>query len=133
MTDAALATSSSSTPIFCEGDELGVADFPQVAQAVEGYAVEIPPLSVVRPVSPEREIVRVEIRDPSALTLLDQTGDVRPLDQVEGDTIRFALEHYRGQMSKVARKLGIGRSTLYRKLKELGIDADEAEADKDVA
>ncbi|MCA0407535.1 MAG: sigma-54 dependent transcriptional regulator, partial [Proteobacteria bacterium] len=119
--------------ILCEGDELGVADFPQVAQVVEGYAVEIPPLSAVRPVSPEREIVRVEIRDPSALTLLDQTGDVRPLDQVEGDTIRFALEHYRGQMSKVARKLGIGRSTLYRKLKELGIDADEAEADKDVA
>ena len=74
---------------------------------------------------PEREIVRVEIRDPSALTLLDQSGDVRPLGDVEGDTIRFALDHYRGQMSKVARKLGIGRSTLYRKLKELGIEADE--------
>ena len=71
----------------------------------------------------------MEIKDPSALTLLDQTGDVRPLDQVEGDTIRFALEHYRGQMSKVARKLGIGRSTLYRKLKDLGIEADEHEID----
>lgn len=117
--------------ILCEGDELTVADFPQVAQAVEGYAVEIPPLSPVRPVASEREVVRVEIRDPSALALLDPTGDVRPLDQVEGDTIRFALDHYRGQMSKVARKLGIGRSTLYRKLKELGIDAGED--DKDVA
>jgi transcriptional regulator of acetoin/glycerol metabolism len=28
-------------------------------------------------------------------------------------------------MSEVARRLGIGRSTLYRKLKEYGIDPDE--------
>lgn len=115
--------------ILCEGDTLTLTDFPQVAQAVEGYSVDIPPLATApqMPVRPEREIVRVEIKDPSALTLLDQTGDVRPLDQVEGDTIRFALEHYRGQMSKVARKLGIGRSTLYRKLKDLGIEAEETE------
>lgn len=117
--------------ILCEGDTLSLADFPQVAQAVDGYAVEMPPFlpAVPPPPRPEREIVRVEIKDPSALTLLDQTGDVRPLDQVEGDTIRFALEHYRGQMSKVARKLGIGRSTLYRKLKELGIEAGEPEGE----
>lgn len=68
-----------------------------------------------------------DFKDPSALALLTLSGDVRPLGEVENDTIRFALEHYRGQMSKVARKLGIGRSTLYRKLKELGIEADEAE------
>jgi DNA-binding NtrC family response regulator len=117
--------------ILCEGDELTVADFPQIAQAVEGFDVRIPPImSVPTPVMrEEREVVRMEIRDPAALTLLDKTGDVRPLDQVEGDTIRFALDHYRGQMSKVARKLGIGRSTLYRKLKELGIEADEHELD----
>ncbi len=115
--------------ILCEGDEITVTDFPQVAQAVEGFDVRIPPINATVPTPPEREIVRVEIKDPSALTLLDQTGDVRPLEQVEGDTIRFALEHYRGQMSKVARKLGIGRSTLYRKLKDLGIEADEAESE----
>ena len=120
--------------ILCEGDELTLADFPQLAQVVEGFSIQIPPMNTtLPPARQEREIVRVEIRDPSALTLLDQTGDVRPLDQVEGDTIRFALDHYRGQMSKVARKLGIGRSTLYRKLKELGIDAEEGEIEKDVA
>jgi transcriptional regulator of acetoin/glycerol metabolism len=31
-------------------------------------------------------------------------------------------------MSQVARRLGIGRSTLYRKLKELGIEDREEEA-----
>ena len=35
--------------------------------------------------------------------------------------IRLALERYAGRMTLVARKLGIGRSTLYRKLKDLGI------------
>ena len=117
--------------ILCEGDELTVDEFPQIAAAVDGFEARVPPVSarpVPAPVA-ERELVRVEIRDPSALPLLDPTGDVRPLGEVENDTIRFALDHYRGQMSKVARKLGIGRSTLYRKLKELGIEADEPESE----
>ena len=38
------------------------------------------------------------------------------------DVIRLAIGHYRGRMTEVARRLGIGRSTLYRKLAELGID-----------
>lgn len=117
--------------ILCEGDELTIEHFPQIAQAVEGFEVRIPPVSMMQlPLArPEREIVRVEIKDPSALPLLDLAGDVRPLGDVEGETIRFALDHYRGQMSKVARKLGIGRSTLYRKLKELGIEADMEDGD----
>ena len=36
--------------------------------------------------------------------------------------IRMAIEHYNGHMSEVARRLGIGRSTLYRKLKEFGLE-----------
>lgn len=117
--------------ILCEGDEITVEHLPQVAQVVSGYEVRIPPLAATPAPHPmaEREIVRVEIKDPSALTLLDPMGDVRPLGDVESETIRFALDHYRGQMSKVARKLGIGRSTLYRKLKELGIATDDPDGD----
>jgi DNA-binding NtrC family response regulator len=51
-------------------------------------------------------------------------GHVRRLEQIEADVIRLAIGHYRGRMTEVARKLGIGRSTLYRKLHELGIDSD---------
>jgi DNA-binding NtrC family response regulator len=40
---------------------------------------------------------------------------------LEEDVIRFALTYYRGQMSEMARKLGIGRSTLYRKMKDYGL------------
>jgi DNA-binding NtrC family response regulator len=55
------------------------------------------------------------------LNLVDESGHARPLEEVEADAIRFALSHYRNQMSEVARRLRIGRSTLYRKLDGLGL------------
>ena len=57
---------------------------------------------------------------------------MRKLDELEAAAIRFALVHYRGRMSAMARKLGIGRSTLYRKMKEYGL-AVEAQAPGDDA
>jgi DNA-binding NtrC family response regulator len=111
--------------VLADGDELTLAEFPQIAQQVDGFEVRVPlaPASAPPPASPpEREIVRVEVRDPNALRLLDDKGDVRRVEEIEAETIRFAIAHYRGQMSEVARKLGIGRSTLYRKMKELGLD-----------
>jgi DNA-binding NtrC family response regulator len=109
--------------VLADGDELTVAEFPQIAAQVEGFDVRIPPLAVTQPASPrpDREIVRVEVRDPNVLPLLDDAGDVRKLEALEAETIKFALAHYRGQMSAMARKLGIGRSTLYRKMKEYGL------------
>ena len=65
------------------------------------------------------------------LALLDAHGDVRPLEEMEYETIRFAIAHYRGQMSEVARRLQIGRSTLYRKLDALGLQQRETENDTD--
>ena len=57
-----------------------------------------------------------------SVTLYSSDGHLRPLDDIEADIIRLAIGHYRGRMTEVARRLGIGRSTLYRKLGELGID-----------
>jgi len=64
----------------------------------------------------------------AALILLDAAGAMRPLEYIEADAIRFAIAHYRGHMSEVARRLRIGRSTLYRKLDALGLAAATAEA-----
>ena len=61
--------------------------------------------------------------------MLDDRGEVRKLDDIEAEAIRFALAHYRGQMSQMARRLGIGRSTLYRKMKEYGFDEVEGEGE----
>lgn len=65
----------------------------------------------------------------ASIGLLDEAGHVRPMEVLETEALKFAIEHYRGQMSQVARRLGIGRSTLYRKLKDLGIEQGEAEAE----
>jgi DNA-binding NtrC family response regulator len=58
---------------------------------------------------------------------------MRRLDELEKEIIKFALGHYRGHMSEVSRKLGIGRSTLYRKLKDYGLADDSEIAETDAA
>ena len=113
--------------VLAEGDELTVAEFPQIAAHVDGFSVRVPPAPAPAPYAhaAPREIVRVEMRDPNVLKLFDDNGNVRTLNSAEAELIRFALSHYRGQMSEVARRLGIGRSTLYRKMKDYGLgDAD---------
>ena len=109
--------------VLADGDELTVAEFPQIAAQVDGFDVRVPPLPAPS-LAPraEREVVRVEVRDPNMRRLVDDHGQVRKLDDLEAETIRFALDYYRGQMSEMARRLGIGRSTLYRKMKEYGFD-----------
>ncbi len=109
--------------VLADGDELTVAEFPQIAAHVDGYDVRVPPVPALAPAEPrEREIIRIETRDPHVLPLLSGNGEMRKLGELEKETIRFALSHYRGQMSEIARRLGIGRSTLYRKMKEYGLE-----------
>lgn len=47
-------------------------------------------------------------------------GHVRALRDIEADVILFAVGAYGGSLSETARRLGVGRSTLYRKLECLG-------------
>ncbi len=112
--------------VLADGEELTPAEFPQIAAQVEGFEVMIPPAPP--PIADEpldfSSRAFLETRDPHVLRLIDDSGDVRRLEEIEAESIRFALAHYRGQMSRAARKLGIGRSTLYRKMKDNGIAED---------
>jgi DNA-binding NtrC family response regulator len=116
--------------VLADGDELTTAEFPQIAAQVEGFDVRIPPAppplseTSTPPVAFSSETALFEPRDQNILRLIDENGDVRKLEEIEAETIRFALLHYRGQMSQMARKLGIGRSTLYRKMKEIGLETE---------
>lgn len=58
--------------------------------------------------------------------LFGEDGHLRPLRDIEQDVIRLAIGMYGGRMSEVARRLGIGRSTLYRKIEGLDPDAGAA-------
>jgi DNA-binding NtrC family response regulator len=61
----------------------------------------------------------------STLEAALRRGEVLPLSEVEGIFIRRALNATKGNISAAAEKLGIGRSTVYRKMQELGISTEE--------
>jgi DNA-binding NtrC family response regulator len=121
--------------VLADCDELTVAEFPQIAAQVEGFDVRIPaaPTQPQMPAyapEPVREIVRVEVRDPHAMSLVtEETGEMKTMEVLETEIIRFALQFYRQRMSEVSRRLGIGRSTLYRTLKDLGLEGDDKAED----
>ena len=115
--------------VLAEGEEIGINEFPQIAAQVSSDEASIPQLSEPSPAiaaswpDGPTDVVPVRIATPAhTLPITDSHGDVRPLEEIERDSIRFAISHYRGQMSEVARKLRIGRSTLYRKLEGLGLE-----------
>ncbi len=56
------------------------------------------------------------------IRVLDHRGHLRTLEEIERDMIQLAIEIYAGHMTEVARRLGIGRSTLYRKVREQGLE-----------
>ncbi|KJC57849.1 Fis family transcriptional regulator [Bradyrhizobium sp. LTSPM299] len=115
--------------VMSESDQLGLADFPQSAAHAtpEGKAVHGEPLVVSPSTAPAmtsgNEIPTAPSPAAGGLSMLNGSGDVRPLEDLENEIIRFAISHYRGQMSEVARRLKIGRSTLYRKLDEAAAGA----------
>lgn len=123
--------------VLCEGDVLTKAEFPQIAAQVDGYVPSPPPAprSTQRPIYQGPAMIGDGLPAPkgaaaipsaiigNGVQILSDSGDVRKLEEVEADIIRHAIGHYQGHMSKVARGLGIGRSTLYRKVKEMGLEA----------
>ncbi len=62
------------------------------------------------------------------IRILDERGHLRTLEDIERDLIQHAIEVYAGHMSEIARRLGIGRSTLYRKVREQGLEGALKEA-----
>ncbi|MCA1748494.1 MAG: sigma-54 dependent transcriptional regulator, partial [Sphingomonadales bacterium] len=102
--------------IGCEGSALTARDFPEIAEAVRLAERAAPASAHAVPAFAEGP----------GVTLYEADGNVRALSDIEADVIRLAIGHYRGRMTEVARRLGIGRSTLYRKLAELGIDSSAA-------
>lgn len=121
--------------VLSDGGYLEVADFPQIVAQARGReeslklttSLPLPSAPVhIDAVRPLRE--KVETREAVPDRFLDAKGDVRPLETLERELIEFALKLHGGRMSKVARALGIGRSTLYRKLRDYGLEGDISDA-----
>lgn len=59
--------------------------------------------------------------NPSPVRIEERTTEVKSLKDIEKDAIIQALNLYKGNILKVSAKLGVGRNTLYRKIKEYDI------------
>jgi len=103
--------------VLCEGDALTPADFPQLSDELYGRSEPRQQKAAA-----SSAMVRNAQENGIGVTLYEANGHLRSLSDIEADVIRLAIGHYRGRMTEVARRLGIGRSTLYRKLAELGIE-----------
>lgn len=121
--------------VLCDGEALSMRDFPQIAQFMD---IDVPPVEAApRDRAADLPPVRgtsgasddVPMRDEKLPTdlrghikALAGDGHLRALEDIEAEMIRMAIDRYAGHMSEVARRLGIGRSTLYRKVRELGLE-----------
>src|SRR5690606_11838054 len=99
--------------VLSDGGALKPEDFPQISGIVPAPGA----------------IDRVGAPEPAdqPVTITDSTGELRTLEAIERDLIQFAIDHYSGHMSEVARRLGIGRSTLYRKVREYDLRVREGD------
>jgi DNA-binding NtrC family response regulator len=101
--------------VLSESPHLQPYDFP----AVSGLK---PPLESPVGPPPSAEQLLAELPKEAPVRVLDERGHLRKLEDIEHDLIQLAIDLYSGHMSEVARRLGIGRSTLYRKVREQGIE-----------
>jgi DNA-binding NtrC family response regulator len=123
--------------VLAETAWLAPEDFPQVARQLAGRSEAMRLISTSGLTSPPVHIDNVTVaprtKEPKQLPtdrFLDPSGAVAAMATVERELIVFALRQSGGRMAKAARALGIGRSTLYRKLREYGL---EGVADRDAA
>ncbi len=124
--------------VLADGPELTVSEFPQIAAHVEGFKAEIPAapapfdrnpaytgpalLGAEDTIPQTMEVRANEGSSSLGIAAVTEDGEIRSLEAMEADMIRLALGRYRGHMTEVAKRLNIGRSTLYRKMQEYGLE-----------
>lgn len=99
-------------------------DFP----AISGVAAPMPDAQPLHAATAAGAQTDAAAQVDQPIRILDERGHLRTLEDIERDLIQHAIEVYAGHMSEIARRLGIGRSTLYRKVREQGLEGQLKEA-----
>lgn len=107
--------------VLCEGTELTPLDFPQISGLTPVLpANDARPPEAPAPANDASPEAPVQLQN--AAGFLNAEGHVRSFEEIERELIIQALKRYHGRMTEVARRLGIGRSTLYRKMRDFSLD-----------
>ncbi|MEO1136968.1 MAG: sigma-54 dependent transcriptional regulator, partial [Pseudomonadota bacterium] len=120
--------------VLAESPYLSAEDFPVLADQFKAAGIEAGPplleesdtegsaLSAMGGAAPMAQ----KPESGESFAVFDREGHLRSLQEIEKDLIALAIETYEGKMSEVARRLGMGRSTLYRKLREHDLEIKRA-------
>lgn len=104
--------------ILSDHEQLEAQDFPHLnGRLASNGAATLAPHSQPTVQTANGFSAGIETETP-LISLLATGGHVRPLAEIESEVIKRTIHHYDGKMAEVARRLGIGRSTLYRKIEE---------------
>jgi DNA-binding NtrC family response regulator len=115
--------------VLSDGDYLKPEDFPQISGLSPDLAeAEAPASPAAETLAGQVAAMAANGADLGPVEIMDEGGHLRSLEDIERDLIEFAIETYAGRMSEVARRLGVGRSTLYRKVREYELDVDGVRA-----
>jgi DNA-binding NtrC family response regulator len=110
--------------VLADSPHLQAFDFPAISGQVAPMPVMEPmTLSTVAHMPDDQDALH-----DAPVRILDEAGHLRKLEDIERDLIEHAIGVYAGHMSEVARRLGIGRSTLYRKVRDCGLEGLVKEA-----
>lgn len=112
--------------VLCEGDVLLPQDFPQISGVMPDLSSlpEAPVMPIAAnavPMAPSAANDFVSHSADGPVVVFGDDGEMRPMEEIERDLLQLAIDHYDGHMSEVSRRLGIGRSTLYRKVREFDL------------
>jgi len=98
--------------VLCDGDMLKSEHFPQLLNKENNS------LTKAKSVIKKNSDINSELID-----IFDDEGKCKTIEIIEEEIIRRLVDIYSGNLSEVAKKLDIGRSTIYRKLKILNEEA----------
>ena len=98
-------------------------DAPPAQAAPSMAAPSAPSTSADKPALPQEDDITSSL---GPVAVFDREGNLRTLEAIERDLIELAIDTYEGRMSEVARRLGMGRSTLYRKIRDHGLEIKRA-------
>ncbi len=117
--------------VLADGPYLQPHDFPAISGLKPPMSEPTTSVAGAAAALPMAQAYIADMPKEAPVRILDERGHLRTLEEIEKDLIQLAIGIYSGHMSEVARRLGIGRSTLYRKVREQGIEGVGLESEGD--
>jgi DNA-binding NtrC family response regulator len=107
--------------VLCDDSALHPSDFPQLSEQAHVRRLRRSSDQSGRDATLHGERRQSDPAPSVTISLTDAAGQFRSFSDIEAEILQASIRHYKGRMSEVAKRLGIGRSTLYRKLGELNL------------